>query len=239
MLLTDPPYSSGGLHRTTRAAGSVAKYVRTETQAKRQFPEFFGDNRDQRGMLAWMTLWLAECLRILRPGATLAVFTDWRQLPLVSDAIQAGGFTWRGIVAWDKTGAARPSGPGYPSHQCEYVLWGSAGALPERPPGTGLSFPGCIRYPVTQDRAHPTEKPLGLLLDLVKLSPPGGVVLDPFAGSATTGAAALRSGRSFLGCEMSADYHQIGLERLRAEEATSTAAATSAGQGALFEEVAS
>jgi DNA modification methylase len=56
------------------------------------------------------------------------------------------------------------------------------------------------------------------------------------AGSATTGAAAIRSGRSFVGCEMSADYHQIGLERLRAEEATSTAAATAAGQGTLFTE---
>ena len=64
-LLTDPPYSSGGLHRTDRAAGSVRKYINSQAQKNLQYPEFYGDNRDQRSMLAWMTLWLAECHRIL------------------------------------------------------------------------------------------------------------------------------------------------------------------------------
>lgn len=234
VLLTDPPYSSGGLHATTRKAGSVEKYVRTETQAKREFPEFYGDNRDQRSLLAWMTLWLAECHRILVPGGVAVVFTDWRQLPLVTDAYQAGGFTWRGVLAWDKTDAARTSAPGYPRHQCEYVIWGSKGPLSQRPPETGLTIPGALRYPVDREREHPTGKPLGLLLDLLKIGKTGGVVLDPFAGSGTTGAAALRSGCRFLGCEMSAEYHAIATERLRAEEAKSTTGAMSSGQLSLL-----
>lgn len=234
ILLTDPPYSSGGLHATTRKSGSVDKYVRTETQEKRQFPEFHGDTRDQRSMLAWMTLWLAECHRIMRPGGVALVFTDWRQLPLATDAYQAGGFTWRGTVLWDKTDAARTSAPGYPRHQCEYILWGSKGALPVRPPGTGLSISGCLTYPTERDREHPTGKPVALLLDLLKIGKPGGVVLDPFAGSGTSGAAALRSGCTFLGCEMSAEYHERSCARLRAEEEGLEVTAARAGQLSLL-----
>ena len=54
------------------------------------------------------------------------------------------------------------------------------------------------------------------------------------AGSGTTGAAAIRSGMSFLGCEMSAEYHERALERLRAEESGSTSAGSRAGQLALM-----
>lgn len=234
-LLTDPPYSSGGLHRTDRAAGSVTKYINSQAQKNLQYPEFYGDNRDQRSMLVWMTLWLAECHRILEPGGVAMVFTDWRQLPIVTDAYQVAGLVWRGIIAWDKTSASRTSAPGYPRHQCEFVLWGSKGPLPERPPATGLTIDGCLRYPVTRDKAHPTEKPLALLLDLLKVGRPGGAVLDPFAGSGTTGAAALRSGCSFLGCEMSAEYHAIASERLHSEGAAATLAAVRAGQQGLFD----
>jgi site-specific DNA-methyltransferase (adenine-specific) len=233
-LLTDPPYSSGGLYRADRAAGSVAKYIGNESQKNLKYPEFYGDNRDQRSLLAWMTLWLAECHRILEPGGVAMVFTDWRQLPIATDAYQAAGLVWRGIIAWDKTSASRTSAPGYPRHQCEFVLWGSKGPLLQRPPATGLTIDGCLRYPVVRDKAHPTEKPIALLTDLLKIGRPGGVVLDPFAGSGTTGAAALRSGCPFLGCEMSSDYHAIASDRLRAEDTWTKAGSSDAGQLALL-----
>ncbi len=234
LLLTDPPYSSGGLYRGDRASSStVGKYVRGETQAKRQFPEFHGDARDQRSMLAWCSLWLGHCWRLLRPGAVAAVFVDWRQLPLLSDALQVAGFTWRGVIAWDKTSAARTSAPGYPRHQCEFVLWGSRGALDRRPPGTGLAIDGCLRYPTDREREHPTGKPLGLLLDLVKLGRPGGRVLDPFAGSGSTGVAALRSGCSFWGAELSSDYHAIARASLEREGAVAADRGAQLGLGGL------
>jgi hypothetical protein len=62
---------------------------------------------------------------------------------------------------------------------------------------------------------HPTVKPLALLEWLVRLvCPPGGLVLDPFAGSATTGVACLRTGRRFVGVEKDAGYHEIARKRL-------------------------
>ena len=63
---------------------------------------------------------------------------------------------------------------------------------------------------------HPTVKPQALMRYLVRLvCPPGGVVLDPFGGSGTTAAAArLEHCRSIL-CELSAEYCDIAVERLR------------------------
>ena len=48
-------------------------------------------NANQRSYQYWCALWLAECLRVTKPGGILCQFTDWRQLPATSDAIQAGG----------------------------------------------------------------------------------------------------------------------------------------------------
>ncbi len=67
---------------------------------------------------------------------------------------------------------------------------------------------------------HQTQKPLALMETLVRLfSNPGELIVDPFAGSGTTGVAAIRLGRRFLGWEMNADYVAMAQKRLaRARE---------------------
>jgi site-specific DNA-methyltransferase (adenine-specific) len=120
-VIADPPYSSGGFTRDDKHREVGKKYQNTGTQ--RQYPAFAGDAHDQRSHLAWSALWIDACRRILKPGGYFMVFSDWRQLPLTSDALQAGGIVWRGIVAWDKGRGARAPHKGYFRHQCEYVLW--------------------------------------------------------------------------------------------------------------------
>jgi DNA modification methylase len=62
---------------------------------------------------------------------------------------------------------------------------------------------------------HPTVKPLELMRWLVRLvTPPGGLVLDPFCGSGSTGAAAVLEGRQFLGIEREGEYVDIACARL-------------------------
>ena len=65
---------------------------------------------------------MAECGRVLRDGAPGLLFTDWRQLPLTTDALQCAGFTWRGVAVWDKTEGVRPQ-LGRFRNQAEYVVW--------------------------------------------------------------------------------------------------------------------
>lgn len=104
-LIVDPPYASGGQSNTARKRRTASKYLRASGGL---YPDFEGDNRDQRSWTLWMTLWLSQCYRILRKHSPACVFTDWRQLPATTDAFQAAGFVWRGLAAWNKTGAARP-----------------------------------------------------------------------------------------------------------------------------------
>ena len=66
---------------------------------------------------------------------------------------------------------------------------------------------------------YPTQKPLALLDVLVRACcPPGGVVLDPFAGSGTTGVAAILEHRRFIGVEMTEHYADVAAARLAEAE---------------------
>ena len=233
-VITDPPYSSGGFTRGDRSLPPAMKYTMNGTKIER--PAFSGDNRDQRSFAYWCALWLGECLRVAKPGAPLCVFTDWRQLPTMTDAVQAGGWVWRGIVVWDKTEACRPA-MGRFAAQCEYVVWGTAG--PSRDDEDVGCLWGVIREPVRMaDKHHVTGKPTAVMQRLVRICPPEGVVLDPFAGSGTTGVAALLERRRFAGVETTGDYISIAHERLRAVAANVHLAAHRARQKPLFEEAA-
>ena len=77
-------------------------------------------------------------------------------------------------------------------------------------PRAGAGRTGRARNP------HPTAKGLDLMSWLVRLvTPPEGVVLDPFLGSGTTGCAAVREGMSFIGCDLSEEYVEVSRDRIR------------------------
>ena len=80
---------------------------------------------------------------------------------------------------------------------------------------------GCEGLPLGEPRAnhHPTVKPLALMRYLVRLvTPPDGVVLDPFLGSGTTAIAAVLEGRDWIGIEREAEYCDIARARIAAAE---------------------
>jgi site-specific DNA-methyltransferase (adenine-specific) len=217
-VITDPPYSSGGQFRGDRMAKPSLKYVQTGTDTVR--PEFGGDNRDQRSYAFWCSWWLNECYRIARPGAAVAVFTDWRQLPTTTDALQAGGFVWRGIYVWDKGEGCRPT-RGRFSSQSEFVVWGSKGAMPFERDAPSLA--GVKKAPNRQaDKFHMTGKPTDLMRHVVQFCERGGLILDPFAGSGSTGVAAVMEGRRFIGVEREAEYVEIARRRIAAAQAQPT-----------------
>ncbi|WP_054812091.1 DNA-methyltransferase [Nocardia arizonensis] len=215
-VITDPPYSSGGAYRTDRMQSVHTKYVQTEQVAAGTgggaLSAFDGDNRDQRSYGYWSALWIGEALRVVRPGGVLALFCDWRQLPIVTDAIQAGGFVWRGVVVWHKPNGRNTQGR-Y-ANTCEFVVWGTHGprAFEEL---DGKPLPGLYVSNTPRHRQHITEKPLDVMRDLVRIVAPGGVLLDPFAGSGTTGVAAILEGRRFVGIEITDDYAAVAERRIR------------------------
>lgn len=128
-----------------------------------QAPTRVCDTRDQRSYLAWSTLWILRSRQLVRPGGILCAFSDWRQLPITTDAVQSAGWVWRGVVPWDKIERGRPQMGRYRA-QAEYVVRGTNGARPL----AGPVAPGVFRVPVTNTKHHISGKPVSLMEGLLQ-----------------------------------------------------------------------
>ncbi len=96
-------------------------------------------------------------------------------------------------------------------HECAYVLAKGRPALPQNP------LPDVLGWKYSGNRHHPTEKPVTSLQPLIEsFTHTNAIVLDPFAGSASTCVAALQAGRRYIGIELMEQYHKAGIERLTA-----------------------
>jgi len=104
---------------------------------------------------------------------------------------------------------------------CGHLAQASAAELVNRKAGSaGTDNPraGAGRTSSGRGNTHPTVKPIALMQWLCRLvTPPNGTVLDPFAGSGTTGIAAMREGFSFIGVEMDAAHCEIARCRIRGD----------------------
>lgn len=213
-VITDPPYCSGGTSAAERTRDPIDKYCQDGNACGR--PSFTGDNRDQRSFTWWCAQWLLLCRQATIESGYLLAFIDWRQLPAMTDAVQAAGWTWRGVVPWNKGRGARAPHKGFFRHQCEYVVWATNGRCPQL--SHAGPFDGCFEFAVKRhtDKFHLTGKPTPLMERLIEIVPPGGAILDPFAGSCTTGVACALHGRGFVGLELSDEYCPVGKARLQA-----------------------
>lgn len=227
-MVTDPPYCSGGQFRSEVVRPSNEKYrgwshSPTETRAPSAFySAFSGDNKDGRVFLAWSKQWMSEAFAVCNDGAYFCVTTDWRQLPAIIDMMQFAGWTWRGIVTWDKK-IGRPVQGRFRNH-IEYIVWGSRGSFGGIE-GVYADSLYSEAPPTHTDREHVTEKPVGLIEHLLSIST-AELVCDPFTGSGTTGVACARVGRKFIGIEIDERYFEIACKRI--DEAQR--------QGRLFDE---
>ncbi|WP_314905027.1 DNA methyltransferase [Selenomonas artemidis] len=210
-IITDPPYCSGGRSISQRQQATSKKYE-NKYQGR---PDFAGDAKDSRAWMRWCNMWISECERIMKPGAYFLAFSDWRQLPTATDAIQIGGISWRGIITWDKGLGSRAPHKGYFRHQSEFIVWGTKGACYQKENGP---WAGVYEFHVRQsDKFHIAGKPTPLMEKLVQIVPEGAVIVDPFAGSGTTCIAAKRHRRNYIGIEKMGEYHKVALRRLALE----------------------
>ena len=161
---------------------------------------------------------LREARRCCVDGAPCALFIDWRNLPSMTDALQQAGWVWRGVAVWDKINA-RPQRGRY-RQQAEFIVWGSKGRMPVDRSVDVL--PGVFRVSGQNlpDRIHQTQKPLELMRDVIRICEPGGLIVDPFAGSGTTLLAARAEGYRAIGAELSPDIARTAAQRLQIDLTT-------------------
>lgn len=209
-VVTDPPYSSGGMVRGDRMQSTRDKYQNTDTKCV--LPVFTGDNRDQRSFLAWCSMWLSLAKDKSNAGAVVCMFTDWRQLPSMTDAIQCGGWVWRNIATWWKPGIRMQRGRF--SSSAEYVVYGTNGPHDGDGEKSQQNVTRCPSLP-TADRDHQSEKPVEVVEWCLGVTRPSATVLDPFMGSGTTGVACVRTGRRFIGIEIDPGYFETAKRRIQ------------------------
>lgn len=223
-VVTDPPYSSGGLHKGARGGSSADKYTSAKDFRGADDAAFDGDNRDQRSHTLWLGAICEAALRATVPGGALLLFTDWRQIGAAVDAVQVGGWVYRGLAVWRKPSHTSRPRQGGPWNDTEYVVHATRGGVsPDRATAIGCRL-GVIEATLARgEKEHPTQKPVDLMRELVRYALPGELVIDPFAGSGTTGVAALLEGRRFAGCESTEVYARLARSRLAAAQGDASA----------------
>ena len=162
---------------------------------------------------------IKESYRILKDGGTLICFYDLWKIETIRKYMEAVKFKQIRFIEWIKTNPVPINSQiNYLSNAREIAVLG----IKKSKPTFNSSYDnGIYNYPICHDqgRFHPTQKPLELMEALIlKHSNENDIVVDCFSGSGTVGVAALKNHRKFIGCEISPEYYQKSLERLKQYE---------------------
>jgi modification methylase len=182
---------------------------------------------------AFTRAWLAEARRILKPHGAIWVIGSYHNIFRVGAAMQDAGYWILNDVVWRKANPMPNFRGKRLTNAHETLIWASKEeaskytfnyeALKALNDGIQMRsdwvLPICTGHERLKDadggKAHPTQKPEGLLHRiLVATTNPGDVVLDPFFGTGTTGAVAKMLGRDWIGIEREAAYREVAMERL-------------------------
>jgi len=178
--------------------------------------------------------WLVECRRVLKDNGSLWVIGSYHNIFRVGAAVQDLGFWILNDVIWRKSNPM-PNFKGTRfTNAHETLIWAAKGqggkrytfnydamkmANDELQMRSDWTLALCTGEERIKDasgqKAHPTQKPEALLHRVIlSSSKPGDLILDPFFGVGTTGAAAKRLGRRFIGLEREAEYVALAKERI-------------------------
>ena len=228
LVFADPPYNlqlKGNLSRPDQSK------VDAVDDAWDKFASFADYDRFTRE-------WLSQCRRALKPDGALWVIGSYHNIFRVGAILQDLGFWILNDIIWVKTNPMPNFRGKRFTNAHETMIWASR-SQQARPTfnydamkamNEGLQMRSDWLMPICSggerlkgtdgNKVHPTQKPESLLHRvLLSSSNPGDVVLDPFFGTGTTGAAAKQLGRIFVGIEREDIYADAALERIAHVEA--------------------
>lgn len=211
-VITDAPYSAH-VHASCRSGLTAAN--RTTADAKKGM---FSKRKD----LAFEHIEPEQIIAVAAEAARLAIrwllfFSDVESAHLWREAAEVAGAEYVRTMAWVKFGGAPQFTGDRPAVGFEAITLAHA---PGRKHWNGGGKQGVYSCSIVlgqrgEERIHTTQKPLELMTALVRdFTDPGELILDPFAGSGTTGVACKRLGRRFLGFERDPQFHAAAVKRL-------------------------
>ena len=223
LIFADPPYNlqlKGNLHRPDNSAVDAVDDAWDQFASYEVYDKFTRD-------------WLKAARRLLKPNGAIWVIGSYHNIFRVGAALQNEGFWILNDVVWRKSNPMPNFRGKRLTNAHETMIWASKAegakytfnyeALKSLNDGVQMRsdwvLPICTGHERLKDengeKAHPTQKPEGLLHRvLVGSTNPGDVVLDPFFGTGTTGAVAKMLGRDFIGIEREAAYRKVAEKRL-------------------------
>jgi DNA modification methylase len=203
VVLTDPPYSSGGRRENAR---SIRKSM---TRSVEDVDWIRGDAMGTQSFMWFMRECGQQWRRLLDTGGHVFSFIDWRMASNLAVALETADLRQHPILVWDK----QHFGMGAVfRNQHEFIVHMTAGS-PGEPQRRDVG--NVLRFPPVRDGDHPTEKPGPLLRTLLTVvTPPRGTVLDPFAGSGSALLAAQSLGHRAIGIEADERYCEVAAKRL-------------------------
>lgn len=204
LLLTDPPYSISSAYTCER---QIPRRLRTNGSDFIMPKGDFGSWDKDFSPAEWTSVVVPK----VRGWAV--IFCAQAQIGMYVDILKSHGFNAVGTIVWHKTNPVPFNTRFKPVNAWE------AGVVGKRP-GTKFHGSGTVhnvftyKSPSPQHRIHPTQKPLSLFRELIRLfSQQGNLVLDPFAGSATTVCAAIELGRKVIAFENDEHHYLTARER--------------------------
>lgn len=206
LLLTDPPYCSGGFQETGasgKAQGSIGTKRNNKSkgagEAKQFAPKIANDTLSTKGFQA-----LIGRVLELWPAKFLYCFTDWRMWSPLFDVAERSGFGVRSMIVWDKGNPGM--GAGWRS-QHELVLFATK---VKQKFDLRRSIGNVISSSRSGNDLHPTQKPEELTDKIISVNLPfSKTAADPFAGSGTTLISCARSAITWRGAELSPGFCDV------------------------------
>jgi DNA modification methylase len=178
-------------------------------------PPYLVNYRDRDGRTiqndaddTWLKPAMAEAYRVLKQDRVAIMFYGWTKIDAFFEAWRSAGFQPVGHIVFRKSYSSKSRFLRY-QHEQAFLLAKGRPPLPKQPLGDVMDMP------YSGNKLHPTQKPIPALVPLIRsFTLQGETVLDPFAGSGSTCAAAALTGRKYIGVEMDDDYYLQASRRL-------------------------
>ena len=217
IIITDPPYNISQKGKILRRENFDSPLIRRSKALNYDFGAW--DIKERGEFLRWTNSWLKECCRVLRDGGAILSFFSKEDISYLGWCAKKYGVRTRTIIAWHKTNPVPSFLKVNYLSSCEFIWVGSKGEKAwtfnfgrQKDMHNFFETQNSSGYGETE---HPTEKPINLLKELVKIhSNEGDTVADFFMGSGTTGVAAVQMGRKFTGVELDKDYFDAACKRI-------------------------
>jgi len=178
-------------------------------------PPYLVNYRDRSGRTiandvesGWLKPAMAEAYRVLKQNRLLVCFYGWTKVDEFFAAWKGAGFQPVGHIVFRKAYSSKSRFLSY-QHEQAFLLAKGRPPLPRHPLADVLDMP------YSGNKFHPTQKPVAALAQLIRsFTLPNELVLDPFCGSGSTCAAALLTGRRYVGIELDDGYHGGATDRM-------------------------